>query len=68
MSTATFCPNCYHPDPGEYCPQCGQYQAERRTTVRKLIAEFLDEQFGVNRRLPRTLKLLFLNAWAKSPG
>lgn len=29
-------------------------------TVRKLIAEFLDEQFGVNRRLPRTIMpLLF---------
>lgn len=29
-------------------------------TVRKLIADFLDEQFGVNRRLPRTITpLLF---------
>jgi hypothetical protein len=58
MATATFCPNCYHPDPGDYCPQCGQKQAERRMTVRQLGAEFLDDQFGVNRRLPKTLKLL----------
>jgi hypothetical protein len=58
MVTQAFCPNCYHPQPGEYCPQCGQKQAERRVTVRELFAEFLDEQFGVNRRLPRTLKLL----------
>lgn len=58
MSASSFCPNCYHPNPGEYCPQCGQYQAERRITVRKLIAEFLDDVLGVNARLPRTLKLL----------
>jgi hypothetical protein len=61
MSTASFCPNCYHPDPGEFCPQCGQHQVERRMTVRKLIAEFVDEQFGVNRRLPRTIKPLLFN-------
>ncbi|HET9441131.1 MAG TPA: DUF3667 domain-containing protein [Longimicrobiales bacterium] len=60
MSTAAFCPNCYHPDPGDYCPQCGQKQAERRVSLRLLFAEFLDEQFGVNNRLPRTLKLLLL--------
>ena len=55
----SFCPNCYHPNPGEYCPQCGQKQAERRTSVRELFKEFLDDQFGVNRRLPKTLRLLF---------
>lgn len=58
MSTSSFCPNCYHPSPGEYCPQCGQKQAERRESVHSLVHEFLDEQFGVNRRLPRTIKLL----------
>jgi hypothetical protein len=58
MSTPSFCPNCYHPDPGEYCPQCGQKQAGRRMTVRQLLSEFIDDQFGVNRRLPKTLKLL----------
>jgi hypothetical protein len=58
MSTHSFCPNCYHPDPGEYCPQCGQKQAERRVSLRSLATEFLDEQFGVNRRLPRTLRTL----------
>jgi hypothetical protein len=58
MVTATFCPNCYHPEPGQYCPQCGQEQKERRTTVRALVGEFVDEQFGVNNRLPRTLRLL----------
>ncbi|HEY0303522.1 MAG TPA: DUF3667 domain-containing protein [Longimicrobiales bacterium] len=58
MATASFCPNCYQPNPGEYCPQCGQKQAERRVTLRALFSEFLDEQFGVNRRLPKTLRLL----------
>ena len=58
MSTPSFCPNCYHPNPGEYCPQCGQKQAERRMSVRQLLLEFFDEQFGVNNRLPRTLRLL----------
>jgi hypothetical protein len=52
------CPNCNHPNPGEYCPQCGQKQTVRRTSVRQLLADFLDEQFGVNRRLPKTIKLL----------
>src|SRR5688572_8896741 len=68
MSAASFCPNCYYPNPGEYCPQCGQYQAERRTTVRKLIAEFFDEQFGVNARLPRTLKLLMFRPGQLTTG
>lgn len=58
MVTVSFCPNCYHPAPGEFCPQCGQEQKERRTTVRALVGEFVDEQFGVNNRLPRTLRLL----------
>jgi hypothetical protein len=58
MSTPPFCPNCYRPEPGDYCPQCGQKQAERRLTVKQLVIEFMDDQFGVNRRLPKTLKLL----------
>ena len=59
-SARPFCPNCFHPEPGEYCPHCGQKQVERRASVRQLVEEFLDEQFGINRRLPRTLKpLLF---------
>lgn len=61
MCPATFCPNCYHPDPGEFCPQCGQEQKDRRTTLRGLFAEFIDEQFGVNQRLPRTLRQLLLH-------
>jgi hypothetical protein len=58
MATASFCPNCRYPDPGEFCPQCGQEQAERRVTLREMTREFFDEQFGVNQRLPRTIKLL----------
>jgi hypothetical protein len=58
MPPAAFCPNCYHPDPGDYCPQCGQNQSERRATIRSLVSEFLDDQFGVNNRLPRTFKAL----------
>ena len=58
MSSPHFCPNCYHPQPGEFCPQCGQKQAELRMTVRQLFVEFLDDQFGVNRKLPKTLRLL----------
>lgn len=61
MCPATFCPNCYHPDPGEFCPQCGQEQKDRRTTLRALLIEFMDEQFGVNRRLPRTVRQLLLH-------
>lgn len=58
MPTNSFCPNCRYPDPGEFCPQCGQSQAQRRVTLREMTTDFLDEQFGVNRRLPRTLKSL----------
>ena len=61
MCPATFCPNCYHPDPGEFCPRCGQEQKDQRTTLRALNTEFIDEQFGVNRRLPRTLHRLLLH-------
>ncbi len=63
MSNVSLCPNCHHPEPGAYCAQCGQKQADPRLPLRRMFAEFIDEEFGVNRRLPRTLKLLLF-----SPG
>ncbi|HEX6259122.1 MAG TPA: DUF3667 domain-containing protein [Woeseiaceae bacterium] len=58
MAAPPLCPNCGYPAPGNFCSHCGQKQAERRISVRYLIHDFLDEQFGINNRTARTLKLL----------
>jgi hypothetical protein len=55
------CRNCGDPTPGEYCPTCGQRKADVRVSLRTLLMEVLEDQFILDRRLPRTLgALLFL--------
>jgi hypothetical protein len=52
------CPNCGAAVDDRFCPGCGQRNAERLVSARRLLAEFVDEQLGVNGALPRTLRLL----------
>lgn len=52
--------NCGDPTPGEYCPTCGQRKVDVRVSVRTLATEMLQDQFILDKRLPRTLgSLLF---------
>jgi hypothetical protein len=53
------CRNCGDATPGPYCPRCGQRKALVRVSVRALVRDFLEDQFGVERRTPSTLFALF---------
>lgn len=52
------CPNCGDPTQSNYCPSCGQRRTERRVSLRRMLAEVLEDQLSVNAALPRTLKAL----------
>jgi len=51
--------NCGDPTPGEYCPTCGQRKVDVQVSVKTLMMEVLEDQFILDRRLPRTLGALF---------
>lgn len=51
--------NCGDPTPGEYCPTCGQRKVDIQVSVKTLIMEVLEDQFILDKRLPRTLGALF---------
>src|SRR5690606_10736791 len=54
------CPNCGDPTEGNYCPNCGQKRVHRRVSLRRMLAEVLEDQFALDSTLPRTLgSLLF---------
>ena len=58
---APVCPNCGSPAPDRYCPRCGQKQAARLVSTRRLLGDLLEDSFSLEARLPRTLAhLLFL--------
>lgn len=52
------CPNCGDPAQGNFCPTCGQRRGDRRVTLRRLIADAVEDQLSVNGTLPRTLGTL----------
>lgn len=57
-AAATACPNCGNDSPGNYCPECGQRRGSRIISLRRLIAEAIEDQLSLNAALPRTLALL----------
>lgn len=58
------CPNCSAPATGPYCAQCGQRQGAVRVSLRRILADALEDQFSVNAALPRTLKSLLIHPGA----
>ncbi|HEX8692087.1 MAG TPA: DUF3667 domain-containing protein [Longimicrobium sp.] len=54
------CANCGTPVSDHYCPHCGQRNAPRVVSLRRLLAEAVEDQFSLNAALPRTLRALFL--------
>jgi hypothetical protein len=54
------CLNCGEPLPRRFCPACGQSTAEVRVSLRRLVADAVDDHFSLNAALPRTLYLLLL--------
>lgn len=54
------CPNCGTIATGEFCPSCGQAQREKVLSLRRLAADFVEQQLDLDSRLPRTVvPLLF---------
>ena len=51
--------NCGDPTPGEYCPTCGQRKVDVQVSVKTLMMDVMEDQFILDKRLPRTLKALF---------
>lgn len=55
------CRNCSDPGPGRFCRNCGQRKGEVRVSMRRLLADVLEDQLSLNAALPRTLSALFLH-------
>jgi hypothetical protein len=55
------CLNCGDATPGRYCRACGQRKGAVRVSMRRLLADVLEDQLSINSALPRTLKALFLH-------
>jgi hypothetical protein len=60
MPPERACPNCATWVDDQFCPRCGQRNAERLVSVRHIVRETLDDQFTLNGALPRTLAALLL--------
>jgi hypothetical protein len=55
------CRNCGDRSEANFCPRCGQKKVETRVSLRRMIADFLDDQFTLGSALPRSVAaLLFL--------
>jgi len=59
MDPTAPCLNCGDPTRGEYCPTCGQRKADVQVSIRAMVAEALEDELTVDRRLPNTLFALF---------
>lgn len=57
-NAASTCSNCGTAFSGEFCPHCGQKNEPLRQPIHRFIAEAIDELFGVDGRVWRSLKLL----------
>lgn len=53
------CRNCGDPTPSPYCPNCGQRKGDARVSLRRLLADVLEDQLSIDGTLPRTLTALF---------
>jgi hypothetical protein len=55
------CRNCGDGTAANYCPRCGQKKVEVRVSLRRMVADLLEDQFTLSAALPRSLfALLFL--------
>lgn len=59
-----ICPDCGNEVDGPWCSRCGQRQGPLHVPVRQLISEFLEDEFSLEGRLPRTLRQLIFRPGA----
>lgn len=52
------CADCGTVAEGRFCPQCGQKQTRLRLSLRGWLAEVVEDQFGMDGRVPRSVGLL----------
>lgn len=52
------CPDCGSEVDGPWCSRCGQRQGPLHVPLRRLVADFLEDEFSLEGRLPRTLRQL----------
>lgn len=55
FGTSLPCLNCGDTTPGNYCPVCGQRRGDVRVSLRRLLADVLEDQLSISAALPRTL-------------
>jgi hypothetical protein len=60
MDPARPCLNCGDETTGRYCPTCGQRKTDIQVSLRTLVADALEDELTLDRRLPATLGALFL--------
>lgn len=53
--TAEACRNCGDGSPGRFCPACGQRKGDVRVSLRRMLADVLEDQLSIDSTLPRTL-------------
>jgi hypothetical protein len=52
------CRNCGDATPGAYCPACGQPRATRLVSLRRIMADAVEDHLSLNAATPRTLGVL----------
>lgn len=52
------CLNCGDPTVGFYCPTCGQKKVDVRVSLRRMLAEAMEDELFLNVSLPRTVGAL----------
>lgn len=57
-AAARRCPNCGAGVPDRYCSRCGQRWMQGPPSLRRMAAEFADDQLSLNGALPRSLAWL----------
>lgn len=63
--TSKPCLNCGDATPGNFCPVCGQRRTDVRVSLRRLLADVLEDQLSISSALPRTLiAILFRPGYA----
>lgn len=60
---STHCLNCGAPAPGNFCGECGQRNADYRTSLREILVEALDGLFQVDSRIMRTVPRFLFCPW-----
>jgi hypothetical protein len=57
-AAAEACRNCGDATPGAFCPSCGQPRASKLVSLRRIVADAVEDHLSLNATTPRTLGML----------